>query len=131
VAGRLGVGPAGVERAAGLLGGVGQLAGPLQQRVAVLQVGAHAPGPGCGLVTAVGGHGLELAGAPEPGRQLAPDPLVDLDPANRSVGAGRTQVGGTERDAELGRRVAVGAHEEPRQLLGECGAVVGARGENG
>jgi hypothetical protein len=130
VAGGLGVDPAGIERAAGLLGCVGQLAGPLQERVAVLQVGAHAPGPGRGLVAAVGGDGLELAGTPQSGRQLTSDPLVDLDPAHRRVGTGRAQVGGAERDTELGGRVVGGAHEEPRQLLGECGAVVGPRGEN-
>ena len=85
--GGLDVGPAGVEGPACLLGRVRELAGPLEQRVAVGEVGAHAAGAGGGLVAAVGGDRLQLAGPAQPGGQLAPHPFVVLDPAQRRLAA--------------------------------------------
>ena len=129
--GGLDLGPAGVEGPAGLLGRVGELAGPLEQRVAVGEVGAHAAGAGGGLVAAVGGDGLQLAGPAQLGGQLAPHPLVDLDPAHRRLGGGRPQVGGAERRGQLGRRIAGGAHEQPSEVLGEKRPVRRACREDG
>ena len=107
---RLDVGAAGVEVPPGVLGRVGELAGTLEQAVAVLEVGRHAPGPGGGLVAAVRGDGLQLAGATQAGRQLAAHPLVVLDPADGRLRARRGEVVGPERDAEAssGRRAGRG-----------------------
>ena len=85
---RLDVGAAGVEGAPCLLGRVGELAGPFEEAVAVLEVGVHAPGPGGRLVSAVGGDGLQLAGPPQAGGQFAADALVVFDPADRGLAAG-------------------------------------------
>jgi hypothetical protein len=122
---RLDVGAAGVEGAARLLGGVGELARALEQGVAVVEVGAHAPGPGGGLVAAVGGDRLQLAGAAELGGQLAAQALVVLDPAQCSLAGGGGEVGGAERGAERRRRIAAGALQEPCQLLCQTGTVTG------
>ena len=128
---RLDVGAAGVEGAPCLLGRVGELAGPFEQAVAVLEVGVHAPGPGGGLVSAVGGDGLQLAGPPQAGGQLAADALVVFDPADRGLAAGSFEGVGPERDARRRRGVALGAGHEARQLLGQRGAVAQACREDG
>ena len=116
---RLDVGAAGVEGAPCLLGRVGELAGPFEQAVAVLEVGVHAPGPGGRLVAAVGGDGLQLAGPPQAGGQLAAHALVVLDPADGGLAAGGREVVGPERDARRRRGVACGARHEARQPLGQ------------
>ena len=80
VVGGLDLGPLLLER----LGGVGrrrlELGGPLDQGLAVGQVGGHAAEPGGGLVAPADRRPPATRALPQGGGELAADALVFLDP---------------------------------------------------